>query len=104
MLVQMHGDEVFVLDTQLENGRLSDLRNPSNGSPRELLLSLVGFQQPLIDYYGGHPTSSRPAALRNEMSLPRGVASRDLSVSRASFNGHASSDDPAHVMYVWSTP
>ena len=96
-------DEVFVPQTQLENGQC-----PVCGSAVERIAEESYFfrlsecQQPLLDHYRQHPDFVAPAARRNEMLTFLEAGLEDLSVSRTSFRwGIPVPDDPSHVMYVW---
>ncbi|OFV92975.1 MAG: hypothetical protein A3G76_03575 [Acidobacteria bacterium RIFCSPLOWO2_12_FULL_65_11] len=96
-------DEVFVPDTQLENGRCPICGNAVERITEEsYFFRLSAFQRPLIDYYSRHPDFVTPRARRNEMAAFLEGGLEDLSVSRPSFKwGIPVPDDPAHVMYVW---
>jgi methionyl-tRNA synthetase len=96
-------DEVFVPDTQLQEGRCPLCGNAVERIAEEsYFFRLSAFQQPLLDYYAKHPEFLSPAIRRNEMLAFLQAGLEDLSVSRASFKwGIPVPDDPAHVMYVW---
>ena len=96
-------DEVFVPDTQLQNGRC-----PICGSAVERIAEesyffrLSDFRDRLLAHYHAHPDFVTPKARRNEMISFLEAGLEDLSVSRTSFTwGIPVPDDPAHVMYVW---
>jgi methionyl-tRNA synthetase len=96
-------DEVFVPDTQLENGRCPICGNPVERiSEESYFFKLSAFQGPLLDYYRAHPQFVIPPARRNEVMSFLEAGLEDLSISRTSFKwGIPVPDDPAHVMYVW---
>jgi methionyl-tRNA synthetase len=96
-------DEVFVPDTQLQNGRCPICGNAVERIAEEsYFFRLSAFHRPLLDYYAAHPQFVTPAARRNEMTAFLEAGLDDLSISRTSFKwGIPVPDDPAHVMYVW---
>jgi methionyl-tRNA synthetase len=96
-------DEVFVPDTQLQDGRCPICGNPVERIAEEsYFFRLSAFQQPLLDHYQNNPDFLVPAVRRNEMLSFLQAGLEDLSVSRTSFKwGIPVPDDPAHVMYVW---
>jgi len=96
-------DEVFVPETQLQNGRCPICGNAVERIAEEsYFFKLSAFQQPLLDYYKQHPEFVTPPARRNEVVSFLEAGLDDLSVSRTSFKwGIPVPDDPAHVMYVW---
>jgi methionyl-tRNA synthetase len=96
-------DEVFVPETQLENGRCPICGNAVERVAEEsYFFRLAAFQQPLIEHYKSHPEFVTPAVRRNEMLSFLEGGLDDLSVSRTSFTwGIPVPDDPRHVMYVW---
>src|SRR5262245_35700307 len=96
-------DEVFVPETQLQDGRC-----PICGSVVEWIaeesyfFKLSAFQGRLLEHYRTHPDFVVPAIRRNEMVAFLEGGLEDLSVSRTSFKwGIPVPDDPTHVMYVW---
>ena len=96
-------DEVFVPETQLENGRC-----PTCGGKVERLkeesyyFRLSKYQQPLLDFYAAHPDFLQPAFRLNEVRAFVEAGLQDLSISRTSFSwGVPVPGDPKHVMYVW---
>ena len=96
-------DEVFVPDTQLQDGRCPICGNVVERIAEEsYFFRLSAFQQPLLEYYQNNPEFVTPAMRRNEMLSFLEGGLEDLSVSRTSFKwGIPVPDDPAHVMYVW---
>jgi methionyl-tRNA synthetase len=96
-------DEVFVPDTQLQDGRCPICGGPVERIAEEsYFFKLSAFQQPLLDHYRRNPDFVTPAIRRNEMMAFLESGLEDLSVSRTSFKwGIPVPDDPAHVMYVW---
>jgi len=96
-------DEVFVPDTQLQDGRCPICGNAVERIGEEsYFFRLSAFQQPLLDHYQNNPDFLVPAVRRNEMLSFLQAGLEDLSVSRTSFKwGIPVPDDPAHVMYVW---
>jgi methionyl-tRNA synthetase len=96
-------DEVFVPDTQLQDGRCPICGNPVERIGEEsYFFKLSAFQDRLLDYYRRNPEFVVPAIRRNEMMAFLEGGLEDLSVSRTSFKwGIPVPDDPAHVMYVW---
>ena len=96
-------DEVFVPDTQLQDGRCPICGNAVERIAEEsYFFRLSAFQQPLLDHYQSNPDFLVPAVRRNEMLSFLQAGLEDLSVSRTSFRwGIPVPDDPAHVMYVW---
>jgi methionyl-tRNA synthetase len=96
-------DEVFVPDTQLQNGRCPICGNAVERIAEEsYFFRLSAFRDPLLDHYRTHPDFVTPKARRNEMVSFLEAGLEDLSVSRTSFKwGIPVPDDPAHVMYVW---
>jgi methionyl-tRNA synthetase len=96
-------DEVFVPDTQLQDGRCPICGNPVERIAEEsYFFRLSAFQQPLLDHFRANPDFLVPAVRRNEMLSFLQAGLEDLSVSRTSFRwGIPVPDDPAHVMYVW---
>jgi methionyl-tRNA synthetase len=96
-------DEVFVPDTQLQNGRCPICGNAVERIAEEsYFFRLSAFRDPLLDHYRNHPDFVTPKARRNEMIAFLEAGLEDLSVSRTSFKwGIPVPDDPAHVMYVW---
>jgi methionyl-tRNA synthetase len=96
-------DEVFVPDTQLQDGRCGICGNPVERVAEEsYFFKLSAFQRPLIDHYRAHPEFVVPDIRRNEMLSFLEAGLEDLSVSRTSFKwGIPVPDEPAHVMYVW---
>jgi methionyl-tRNA synthetase len=96
-------DEVFVPETQLQNGRCPICGTPVEKiSEESYFFKLSVFQQPLLDHYKNHPEFVTPGVRRNEMLSFLEAGLDDLSVSRTSFKwGIPVPDDPAHVMYVW---
>jgi methionyl-tRNA synthetase len=96
-------DEVFVPDTQLQDGRCPICGNAVERIAEEsYFFRLSAFQQPLLDHYQNNPDFLVPAVRRNEMLSFLQAGLEDLSVSRTSFKwGIPVPDDPAHVMYVW---
>ena len=96
-------DEVFVPDTQLQDGRCPICGGPVERIAEEsYFFKLSAFQQPLLDHYRRNPEFVTPAIRRNEMMAFLESGLDDLSVSRTSFKwGIPVPDDPAHVMYVW---
>jgi methionyl-tRNA synthetase len=96
-------DEVFVPETQLQDGRC-----PICGSAVEWIaeesyfFKLSAFHGRLLEHYRANPEFVVPAIRRNEMVAFLEGGLEDLSVSRTSFKwGIPVPDDPAHVMYVW---
>jgi methionyl-tRNA synthetase len=96
-------DEIFVPDTQLQDGRCPICGNAVERIAEEsYFFRLSAFQQPLLDHYQSNPEFLVPAVRRNEMVSFLQAGLEDLSVSRTSFRwGIPVPDDPAHVMYVW---
>ena len=96
-------DEVFVPDTQLQDGRCPICGGAVERIAEEsYFFKLSAFQQPLLDHYRRNPEFVTPAIRRNEMMAFLESGLEDLSVSRTSFKwGIPVPDDPAHVMYVW---
>jgi methionyl-tRNA synthetase len=96
-------DEVFVPDTQLQNGRCPICGNAVERIAEEsYFFRLSAFRDPLLDHYRNYPDFVTPKARRNEMMSFLEAGLEDLSVSRTSFKwGIPVPDDPAHVMYVW---
>ena len=96
-------DEIFVPDTQLQDGRCPICGNVVERIAEEsYFFRLSAFQQPLLDHYQNNPEFLVPAVRRNEMVSFLQAGLEDLSVSRTSFRwGIPVPDDPAHVMYVW---
>jgi methionyl-tRNA synthetase len=96
-------DEVFVPETQLQDGRCPICGNPVEKIAEEsYFFKLSAFQKPLLDLYRNHPQFVTPGNRRNEMLSFIEAGLDDLSVSRTSFKwGIPVPDDPAHVMYVW---
>ena len=96
-------DEVFVPDTQLQDGKCPLCGNAVERiSEESYFFRLSAFQKPLLDHYQTHPDFVTPAIRRNEMLSFLQGGLEDLSVSRTSFKwGIPVPDDPAHVMYVW---
>jgi methionyl-tRNA synthetase len=96
-------DEVFVPETQLENGKC-----PTCGGKVERLkeesyyFRLSKYQQPLLDFYAANPDCLQPAFRLNEVRTFVEAGLQDLSISRTSFSwGIPVPGDPKHVMYVW---
>jgi methionyl-tRNA synthetase len=96
-------DEVFVPETQLEDGKC-----PTCGGKVERLkeesyyFRLAKYQQPLLDFYAANPDFLQPAFRLNEVRTFVEAGLQDLSISRTSFQwGIPVPDDPKHVMYVW---
>ena len=96
-------DEVFVPETQLENGKC-----PTCGGTVERLkeesyyFRLAKYQQPLLDFYAANPDFLQPAFRLNEVRTFVEAGLQDLSISRTSFQwGVPVPGDPKHVMYVW---
>jgi methionyl-tRNA synthetase len=96
-------DEVFVPETQLEDGKC-----PTCGGKVERLkeesyyFRLSKYQQPLLDFYAATPDFLQPAFRLNEVRTFVEAGLQDLSISRTSFSwGIPVPDDPKHVMYVW---
>ena len=96
-------DEVFVPDTQLQDGRCPICGNAVERIAEEsYFFKLSAFQEPLLEHYRRNPEFVTPAIRRNEMMAFLEGGLEDLSVSRTSFKwGIPVPDDPAHVMYVW---
>jgi methionyl-tRNA synthetase len=96
-------DEVFVPETQLQNGRCGICGNPVERIAEEsYFFRLSQFQQPLLDLYRTRPDFVTPGVRRNEMLAFLEAGLEDLSVSRTSFKwGIPVPEDPGHVMYVW---
>ena len=96
-------DEVFVPDTQLQNGKCPICGNPVERIAEEsYFFRLSAFRDRLLEHYTLHPDFVTPKARRNEMMAFLEGGLEDLSVSRTSFKwGIPVPDDPAHVMYVW---
>jgi len=96
-------DEVFVPDTQLQNGRCPTCGNAVERiSEESYFFKLSAFQEPLLELYERHPDFVTPQVRRNEVTSFIKAGLQDLSVSRTSFKwGIPVPDDPAHVMYVW---
>jgi methionyl-tRNA synthetase len=96
-------DEIFVPDTQLQNGRCPICGNAVERIAEEsYFFKLSAFQSRLIQYYQQHPDFLTPASRRNECITFLEAGLQDLSLSRTSFKwGIPVPDDPAHVMYVW---
>ena len=96
-------DEVFVPDTQLQNGRCPTCGNAVERiSEESYFFRLSAFQQPLLDLYERHAGFVTPQTRKNEVAAFIKAGLQDLSVSRTSFTwGIPVPDDPAHVMYVW---
>ncbi len=96
-------DEVFVPDTQLQDGRCPICGNAVERIAEEsYFFKLSAFQDRLLEHYRGNPEFVVPAIRRNEMMAFLEGGLEDLSVSRTSFKwGIPVPDDPAHVMYVW---
>jgi methionyl-tRNA synthetase len=96
-------DEVFVPDTQLQDGKCPLCGNPVERiSEESYFFRLSAFQKPLLEHYEKHPDFVTPSIRRNEMLSFLQGGLEDLSVSRTSFKwGIPVPDDPAHVMYVW---
>src|SRR6185436_13832722 len=96
-------DEVFVPDTQLQNGQCPICGNAVERIAEEsYFFRLSAFGDRLLDYYKEHPDFVAPPGRRNEVVSFVESGLDDLSVSRTSFRwGIPVPDDPAHVMYVW---
>jgi methionyl-tRNA synthetase len=96
-------DEIFVPDTQLQEGRCPICGNAVERIAEEsYFFRLSAFQQPLLDHYQDNPDFLVPPVRRNEMLSFLQAGLEDLSVSRTSFRwGIPVPDDPGHVMYVW---
>jgi methionyl-tRNA synthetase len=96
-------DEVFVPETQLQDGRCPICGNAvERVSEESYFFKLSAFQRPLLEHYQRSPHFVTPAVRRNEMIAFLEAGLEDLSVSRTSFKwGIPVPDDPAHVMYVW---
>jgi methionyl-tRNA synthetase len=96
-------DEVFVPDTQLQNGRCPICGNAVERIAEEsYFFRLSAFRDPLLDHYRSNSEFVTPKARRKEMMSFLEAGLEDLSVSRTSFTwGIPVPDDPAHVMYVW---
>jgi methionyl-tRNA synthetase len=96
-------DEVFVPETQLQDGRCPICGNTVERIAEEsYFFKLSAFQRPLVEHYERWPQFVTPAVRRNEMMAFLEAGLEDLSVSRTSFRwGIPVPDDPAHVMYVW---
>ena len=85
-----------------------DGKCPTCGSKVERLkeesyyFRLSKYQQPLLDFYRGHPDFLQPEFRLNEVRTFVEAGLQDLSISRTSFQwGVPVPDDPKHVMYVW---
>ena len=96
-------DEVFVPDTQLQNGRCPICGGAvERVSEESYFFRLSAFQDRLIELYRSQPDFVIPQSRRNEMRAFLEAGLEDLSISRTSFTwGVPVPDDPAHVMYVW---
>jgi methionyl-tRNA synthetase len=96
-------DEVFVPETQLDNGCCPTCGNRVERIAEEsYFFRLSAFQAPLLAHYRQHPDFLRPDARRNEMLAFLEAGLEDLSISRTSFKwGIPVPDDPSHVIYVW---
>ena len=96
-------DEVFVPDTQLQDGRCPMCGNKVERIAEEsYFFRLSQFQDRLREHYALHPGFVTPEIRRNEMIAFVEGGLQDLSLSRTSFKwGIPVPDDPAHVMYVW---
>src|SRR6185436_3524272 len=96
-------DEVFVPETQLQDGRCPICGNAVEWIAEEsYFFKLSAFQGRLLEHYRANPEFVVPAVRRNEMVAFLEGGLEDLSVSRTSFKwGIPVPDDPAHVMYVW---
>jgi methionyl-tRNA synthetase len=96
-------DEVFVPETQLQNGKCPDCGNPVERlSEESYFFKLSEFQDRLLAHYDRHPEFVTPGIRMNEVVTFVKGGLKDLSVSRTSFKwGIPVPDDPRHVMYVW---
>ena len=96
-------DEVFVPDTQLQDGRCPICGNAVERIAEEsYFFRLSAFRDRLLEHYTKNPDFVTPKARRNEMMSFLEAGLEDLSVSRTSFTwGIPVPDDTAHVMYVW---
>jgi len=71
-------------------------------SEENLFFRLSKYQQPLLDWYGSHPESVRPATRLNEVRSFVESGLRDLSVSRATLEwGIPFPGRPGQTVYVW---
>jgi methionyl-tRNA synthetase len=96
-------DEMFVPETQLQEGRCPICGNAVERIAEEsYFFRLPAFRDRLLDHYRTNPEFVTPKVRRNEMLAFLEEGLEDLSVSRTSFKwGIPVPDDPAHVMYVW---
>ena len=96
-------DEVFVPDTQLQDGRCPICGNAVERIAEEsYFFRLSAFRDRLLEHYTTYPDFVTPKARRNEMMSFLEAGLEDLSVSRTSFTwGIPVPDDTGHVMYVW---
>lgn len=100
-------DEAFYDDKELvesdDGTRLSPQGTPVEWTAEESwFFRLSRWQQPLLDYYAGHPDFIRPASRYNEVLRFVEGGLSDLSVSRTSFDwGVPVPGSDGHVMYVW---
>ncbi|MGE4053399.1 MAG: methionine--tRNA ligase [Vicinamibacterales bacterium] len=96
-------DEVFVPDTQLQDGRCPICGGAVERVAEEsYFFRLSAFQQPLLDHFRANPDFVTPAGRKNEVIAFIEGGLEDLSISRTSFSwGVPVPDDPKHVMYVW---
>ena len=97
-------DEVFVPDTQLQDGRCPICGNAVERIAEEsYFFRLSAFRDRLLEHYHQHPDFVTPKARRNEMMSFLEAGLEDLSVSRTSFKwGIPVPDDPGarHVRVV----
>jgi methionyl-tRNA synthetase len=97
------GDEAFVFEKDLIDGKLPNGETPIWTSEETYFFKLSKYQDRLIQYIKDNPNFIYPLSRKNEMlnyflneTLP------DLSVTRSSFTwGVPVSFDKNHVIYVW---
>ncbi len=96
--------ETFYTEKELGPGKTC----PVHGTPVEwkseenVFFRLSRYQQPLLDWYAGHPEAVRPASRANEVRTFVESGLRDLSVSRASLEwGIPFPGRPGQTVYVW---
>src|SRR5436305_1143181 len=71
-------------------------------SEENVFFRLSRYQQPLLDWYAGHPEAVRPASRANEVRTFVESGLRDLSVSRANLEwGIPFPGRPGQTVYVW---
>ena len=97
-------DEVFVPDTQLQDGRCPICGNAVERIAEEsYFFRLSAFQQPLLEHYRRNPEFVTPGdPPQRDAVVPRRRASRiSASAGRRSSGAFRCRTIPAHVMYVW---